>query len=158
MEKTKTGVELIAEERQKQIHKYGFTAEHHVNHPEWYDKEQLVYASHALLSLEDRPIMYIKEPQNWDKDWFLRILRKAETDKAYRYRVSGAFLGAELDRLKAIEKQNNPSPLDVLQSINEKLSVFLSDEDLTDEKLRDASESLLPNIQSECTTVLLKYK
>lgn len=100
----KTGIELITEERQKQIDKHGFTAEHHVNHPEWYDKDQLVYASQALLSLEDRPIMYIKEPQNWDKEWFLRILRKAETDKTYRYKVSASFLAAELDRLKLLSK------------------------------------------------------
>lgn len=30
-----------------------------------------------------------------------------------------------------------------------------NDEDLTDEKLREASESLLPNIQSECSKLIL---
>ncbi|KAB1228468.1 hypothetical protein [Chryseobacterium viscerum] len=155
MENTKTGVELIASERQKQIDKHGFTAKHSIEHPEWYDKEQLVYAAHSLLSLEVKPAMYIKEPDNWDKEWFIRILKKASADKNYRYRVVGAFLAAELDRIKLIERQNSPTSLDVIKSINEKLSVFLSDEDLTYEKLRDASESLLPNIQSDCAKILL---
>ncbi|MEF9476766.1 hypothetical protein OWR28_02485 [Chryseobacterium sp. 1B4] len=81
MENQKTGVELIAEERQKQIGKHGFTAQHSIEHPEWYDKEQLAYAAHSLLSLEGKPAMYIKEPDNWDKEWFIRILKKHQLIK-----------------------------------------------------------------------------
>ena len=45
----KTGIELITEERKKQIDKHGFTAEHHVNHPEWYDRLQLEDAAINIL-------------------------------------------------------------------------------------------------------------
>lgn len=104
MEEQSVGVKLIAQERQKQTEKYGFTAEYQAQHPEWYDKEQLAYAAHSLLSLESKPAMYIKEPYNWDKEWFIRILKKASADKNYRYKVAGSLLAAELDRLNELEK------------------------------------------------------
>ncbi len=42
------GVNLIGEERNKQIEKHGFTAEHHAQHPEWYDERQLLSAATML--------------------------------------------------------------------------------------------------------------
>lgn len=153
MENTKTGVELIAEERLKQIHKHGFTGEHHAEHPEWYAENQLQTAVYLLLLKEVEGMTLNDYPKNWDPIWFQKLMNKDHRDRLI---ISGALISAELDRRKAIEKQNNTSPLEMLKSINEKLSMFLSDEDLTDEKLRDASESLLPNIQSECAKILLQ--
>jgi len=92
----KTGTELIAEERQKQIDKYGFTGEHHANHPEWYQDNQLVLAAKWLQNTEIRSVWF---PDNWDQEWFHRL-----TVKPYKERliIAGALLAAEVDRLQAI--------------------------------------------------------
>src|SRR5690242_661331 len=67
------GVELIADERQHQIDKHGFTAEHHAKHPEWYDKGQLVEAANTLTMIVIKSCMV---PINWDIEWFKKLCEK----------------------------------------------------------------------------------
>jgi len=95
----KTGVQLITEEREKQISKHGFTGEHHFNHPEWYDKKQLILASQILLTEtidSERIKKYFLFPKNWDAEWFQNLC-----DRPYKERIiiAGALIGAEIDRL-----------------------------------------------------------
>lgn len=104
----KTGIELITEERQKQIDKHGFTAEHHANNPQWYEENQLSHASELLLhpDTEDlvRP-MALKGtfyPTNWNKEWFVNLMNKSEKERLI---IAGALIAAELDRLEYIENQ-----------------------------------------------------
>ena len=95
-----TGIELIANERQKQIEKYGFTAEHHVNHPEWYSEKQLTSAAHMIEAYDKNDginsIYRDMCPLNWDLEWWQRLC-----DKPYEERliISGAFIAAEIDRI-----------------------------------------------------------
>lgn len=99
----KTGIELIAGERQRQIDKYGFTGEHHANHPEWYDKGQLLYAASSLIPFSingyfgDRRLP--KKPENWDADWWSKLLRKPHTERLI---IAATFVAAELDRINSI--------------------------------------------------------
>jgi len=68
-----TGVELIGKERnEKQIYKYGFTGEHHADHPEWYDQGQLIDAS-RFLSVESLESIDVEKyvPFNWNVQWKL---------------------------------------------------------------------------------------
>ena len=91
------GTQLIADERQKQIYKHGFTAEHHVNHPEWYENGQLQYASTALLSMDGKAESTLTEtPLNWDSDWFNNLLERTPKERLI---IAGALIVAELDRL-----------------------------------------------------------
>jgi len=96
----KTGVELITEERAKQISKHGFTGEHHFNHPEWYDKRQLTSAAHMIEAYDKDcglcQIYRSMPPVNWDRDWWERLC-----DKPYNERlvIAGAFIASEIDRL-----------------------------------------------------------
>ena len=95
----KTGVELITAEREKQISKHGFTGEHHFNHPEWYEENQLIYASQILLSKNidpDRIKKYNLFPKNWDREWFQRLC-----DKPYEKRlvIAATLIVAEIDRI-----------------------------------------------------------
>ena len=156
MENTKTGVELIAEERKRQIELEGWAPEYDQSHTEG----ELANAGALYALTEDmRNFIDIK----WGNDQWLNLwsfdmkwLKFTPEDRIKQLCKAGALIAAEIDRLITVEIQNSPSPLDVIKSINEKLSLFLSDEDLTDKKLREASESLLPNIQSECAKILLQ--
>lgn len=91
MENTKTGVELIAEERQKQIDKHGFTAEHHVNHPEWYENYQLQTAVYLLLLKEVEGMTLNDYPKNWDPTWFQKLINKDHRDRLI---IAGALIAA----------------------------------------------------------------
>jgi len=98
----KTGVELIREERQKQINKHGFTGEHHFNHPEWYDRNQLIHASQILLQKEietDRIKKYGLLPFNWNSDWFLDLCNRPYEERLI---IAGALVASEIDRLNII--------------------------------------------------------
>lgn len=106
----KTGIELISEERQKQIDKHGFTAEHHVNHPEWYERLQLEDAAisilHPLINMHSE--WFPHTPKNWDKECFENLCKR---DRRERLIIAGALIAAELDRLELIsELQNETKP------------------------------------------------
>lgn len=100
----KTGIELITEERQKQIDKHGFTAEHHVvNSEKWYSKNQM---QHAAIFLLDPSTLTVEEfqvsvPFNWDPDWFKNLNSR---DSKERLIIAGALIAAELDRLNLMEE------------------------------------------------------
>lgn len=109
----KTGIELITEERQKQIDKHGFTAEHHaLNSEKWYDKNQLTACAALLLYRFDpedeglkESIIMLGEPQlkNWDLDWFRNMMDRSDNERLI---IAGALIAAELDRLNYIEENN----------------------------------------------------
>ena len=94
------GIQLISAERQKQIEKHGFTAEHHVNHPEWYDQNQLIYAANVLAKQETRTPW---TPANWDQRWFNNLVERPHRDRLI---IAGALIAAELDRLDLIDKNS----------------------------------------------------
>lgn len=98
-----TGVNLIAQERQKQIDKHGFTGKHHVDHPEWYDNDQLQIAATTLLMHELQEVVYVDEnlPDGWDLEWFEDLNRRQHKERLI---IAGALIAAELDRLKAMEE------------------------------------------------------
>lgn len=96
----KTGIELIAEERQKQINKHGYTGKHHADHPEWYEQYQLQHAAHGLLAdeLYEQAETYDQVPHNWDEERWEDLCRRSRTERLI---ISGALIAAELDRLNA---------------------------------------------------------
>ncbi len=84
----KTGLELITEERVKQISKYGYTGYHDT----YYKDKELLRAALA----------YLNEAINSDgeKDWpFDKQYWKSE-DYVSNLKKVGAFVAAELDRLQ----------------------------------------------------------
>lgn len=102
MENLTIGVQLIAQERQKQIANYGFTGKHHAEHPEFYENGQLEYAAMALLSVDYKKEYALKDaPFNWSDTWFKDLLERSVKD---RLRIAAALLAAELDRLNEIEQ------------------------------------------------------
>lgn len=97
-----TGVKLIAKERQHQIDKHGFTGAHHVHHPEWYGKGQLLYAAELLISKE--PVEPRQYPENWNHDWFTDLLCRHIDERSI---MAGALIAAELDRRNELSKRND---------------------------------------------------
>lgn len=98
------GTQLISAERQKQIDKHGFTAEHHVNHPEWYESDQLKQAAITIILQDLMPHDLVSEvPENWDSHWFADLLDREPKERLI---IAGALIAAELDRLDLIDKQS----------------------------------------------------
>ncbi|APZ82904.1 hypothetical protein [Flavobacterium phage FL-1] len=96
----KTGIELITEERQKQIDKHGFTAEHHAMHPEWYDKGQLIEAANTLSMKEIKSCLV---PFNWNIVWFEKLCKRSYEERLV---IAAALVASELDRLMYLIKNN----------------------------------------------------
>ena len=94
MSNTKTGIELIAIERNEQLTKHGRTVEEDA----WgNDKFQLADAAAQLISKPDN-INECVTPHGWDNEYF----RKICFNKPYKQRliIAGALIAAEIDRLQ----------------------------------------------------------
>ena len=87
----KSGIELIAEERQEQIEKHGWSAEHDY----FNDNNELLQASRFCLGFDEWP-------DNWDLRFADKISNK---DQIGKLKVAGAFIAAEIDRLQYLDTQ-----------------------------------------------------
>lgn len=107
----KSGIELITEERQKQIDKHGFTAEHHaLNSDKWYSQNQLSKCASYLLHQEllegaKESLIDLGKSSiaNWDKDWFENMMNRSDKERLI---IAGALIAAELDRLEYLDNNN----------------------------------------------------
>ena len=88
----KTGIELIAIERQEQIKKHGYTAEHDEN---YYNDGQILEVVETLISGVGGV------PDNWNVKQFDYMKSKPKKERLI---IAGALLAAEIDRLQALEK------------------------------------------------------
>ncbi|PPK99032.1 hypothetical protein SAMN05444682_115115 [Parapedobacter indicus] len=97
-----TGIELIAKERQHQIDKHGFTGEHHANHPEWYDDNQMIDAASLLVEPDISGNVWY--PKNWDSHWFYDLCRRSHKERLI---IAGALIASEIDRLNNLENEQH---------------------------------------------------
>lgn len=96
----KTGIELIAEERQEQIKKHLYSIAHDI---EVNDNEQLAHAAEMLLAVErEEGIDSDSFPDGWDKDICRKMLAKSYKERLI---IAGALIAAEIDRLIALENK-----------------------------------------------------
>ena len=96
---TKTGIELIAQERKEQIEKHGYSVETDV---EYYQRKELHRAAVYALTYDD----------NWyPESWGLNFKSKMEEKRnnlilgtkefeIERLKIAGALIAAEIDRLQ----------------------------------------------------------
>lgn len=96
-----TGIELIAEERERQISKEGWTA----THDDEYVNGELAEAAHCYAATSvysakgwdvKRVIQYLSWP--WDIDWW-----KPSPNPIRNLVKAGAFIAAEIDRRLRLE-------------------------------------------------------
>lgn len=98
----KTGIELIAEERQRQIEKEGWTAEHDAEHT----NEALAMAAvcYALPSTlrhySYNPLIKENVPDFWP--WDAKWWKPSPDDRVKELIKAGALISAEIDRLQSI--------------------------------------------------------
>lgn len=100
----KTGIELITEERQRQIEKEGWTAKHDAEHVYG---ELAAAAECYLLELRARNLRgeTVKSPPPawpWHRDWW-----KPSGDPVKNLIKAGALIAAEIDRLNALVVKPN---------------------------------------------------
>ena len=97
----KTGVDLIAEERQRQIDKEGWTADHDDSH---YDNNLAVAAAAYALPANARTFANYGTPENpvylplfwpFDPEWW----KPSPNDRIKELKKAGALIAAEIDRL-----------------------------------------------------------
>jgi len=102
----KTGVELIAEERQRQIEIEGWTAEHDAQHSNgelalaamcYADPKEYFHQENRYLKIRI-PNSYF--PKTWDIKWFKPKDRIRDLVRA------GALIAAEIDRLNRIKENS----------------------------------------------------
>jgi uncharacterized UPF0146 family protein len=94
----KSGIELIAIEREEQFKKHGRTiSEDAMQNP----NRELVAGASALLM----PIPSAADfPKYWDKNIVAKMVAKAYKERLV---IAGAFLCAEIDRLNLVENFKN---------------------------------------------------
>ena len=92
MAQEKSGIELIAQERQEQIKKHNRTIEKDVVENDDY---QLRIGAMRLVG--DRGDY--QAPEGWDKKLWKKMMNKSKKEKLI---IAGALLAAEIDRLNAV--------------------------------------------------------
>lgn len=97
------GLFLIAQERQRQIHKEGFDAEHDDHHTDmsmamaaaWYAAPCEIYRfAYPTDSISDRELEEAW-PTSWDESWDKKELH----DRIKQLQIAGALIAAEIERL-----------------------------------------------------------
>ena len=99
----KTGIELIAEERQRQIEVEGWTPEHD-------DKHTCGELTDAAICYASTGYWRRRAPLLWPKNWEVKWWKPTPNDRIRELQKAGALIAAEIDRLnriKAIELKDN---------------------------------------------------
>jgi len=106
----KTGIELIAEERQRQIEVEGWTPEHDAVHTDnsiakaaaCYAMPQDERDKYASLCLIEPKIWF---PRWWPKSWDIQWWKPCPENRIKELTKAGALIAAEIDRLNAQSHQ-----------------------------------------------------
>lgn len=95
-----TGIELIAQEREDQLTKHGFSAGFDA------DFNSMAQLREAVIHLVNNEIDHIKDenvlalcPAKWESHLWLKMCRKPIKE---RLSIAGALVAAEIDRLQFI--------------------------------------------------------
>lgn len=96
--KMKTGVELIAIERQEQIEKHGWTKEHDIGHRR--GALRVVAATLCCIGT-DAIVNDHLERGSGENPWGLEVKLRGEENSIHILKVAGALIAAEIDRIQA---------------------------------------------------------
>lgn len=99
------GVDLIAEERQRQVEQEGWTAEHDDGHSR--GEMARAAACYAMpKSVREMPILHtsiLEFVWHWEWSWWKPAETKAKRARIRELVKAGALIAAEIDRLQRIE-------------------------------------------------------
>lgn len=109
MNKFKTGIDLIAEERQRQIDQENFSLSHDVKLYSTNDQLELAAVSYALP--DELPTRWQKENLlhrsnffPWLKEWW----KPSPHDRIKELQKAGALIAAKIDVLLTVNSSSNP--------------------------------------------------
>ncbi|MEI6752373.1 MAG: hypothetical protein WCK78_04325 [Paludibacter sp.] len=94
----KTGIELISEERKRQIEKEGWTSTHdnqHVN-----NELAIVASLYALPNGQREITVRSRWPETWDYEWW----KPTPENRVKELQKAGALIAAEIDRIQSQQK------------------------------------------------------
>lgn len=97
----KTGIELIAIERQEQIEKHGRTIEQDVELNSGFEKPLTKAASALTVEYGNALAAEAMKPRGWDDKIWQKMMGKSYKDRLV---IAGALIAAEIDRMNMIEK------------------------------------------------------
>ena len=102
----KTGIELITEERQRQIEVEGWTKEHDAEHKNGeLAKAAICYADPNVYCHQENRIIRHRIPNHfWPKQWDIHWFKP--TDRIRDLVKAGALIAAEIDRLQALKENS----------------------------------------------------
>lgn len=97
----KTGIDLIAEERQRQVEVEGWTKEHDAEHKNGeLAKAAICYADPNVYYHQENRLFRFRIPNKfWPKQWDIYWFKP--TDRIRDLVKAGALIAAEIDRLQA---------------------------------------------------------
>lgn len=94
----KTGIELITEERERQVSHEGWTAAHDQEH----HRGELIHAAQSYTMVADAQVKGVRTPPcfipkfwPWDRQWW-----KPSEDPVRNLVKAGALIAAEIDRIQ----------------------------------------------------------
>lgn len=93
----KTGIELIAEERQEQIEKHSISIEHDFIYNSGFEKPLSKAASALTLEHRNTIASILMRPKGWDDEIWLKMMNKSYKERLI---IAGALIAAEIDRLQ----------------------------------------------------------
>ena len=96
----KTGIQLISEERQRQVEKEGWTPEHDDQH--FCDELATAGAVYALPERQRESQWPKSTPKlwPWDSEWY----KPTPDDRIKELAKAGALIAAEIDRLNSLDR------------------------------------------------------
>lgn len=98
----KTGIELIAEERQEQIEKHGRTIKEDAKYN---CSQQLTMGAEALIC-NNGAGDWNKFPMRWDDTICAKMINKPYKERLI---IAGALIAAEIDRIQALQSAASES-------------------------------------------------
>jgi|SRR6476646_4074129 len=104
----KTGIEIIAEERQRQIEAEGWTIEHDAEHE---NNELAIAAACYALPISKRTYrdnLFVPTPVEWP--WEYLWWKPCPEDRIHELAKAGALIAAEIDRLNNISDETTLQP------------------------------------------------
>lgn len=100
----KTGIQLIAKERQEQFEKHGISIGLDIIHNSSFEKPLTKAASALTIEHGNGLAMETMKPSNWDAGIWYKMMSKPYKERLI---IAGALIAAEIDRLTAVEKENS---------------------------------------------------
>lgn len=96
----KTGIELIAEERQEQLSKHNYTVQQDVIYNSGIEKPLTKAAAALTIEYGNGLAAQTMKPTNWDEEYWNKMMEKPYKERLI---IAGALIAAEIDRLQKTE-------------------------------------------------------